>query len=281
MERHYGPDYDRLIVAAGETSPERSRVRREILLKHKSSGSLLDLGCSSGSFLDSLKGQSWKLYGIEISADSAKRTEARSGAQVFVGDVLAAAFPPEMFDVVTCFDVLEHLYQPQQVMAKVWEWLKPGGIFYTFVPNVDCWEARVFRSYWYGLELPRHLYHFSAASLRRLAVLSGFREVWLMTNRGTSLDYSIHYVGDALLRICGISRAPLAVAKDPSIPWRAVRKVLRLTVFRLFGHVASMAGAGEGIHAIFRKEIASSGTAQLRSLGRRGEGPSQEAERSN
>ena len=45
-------------------------------------------------------------------------------------------FPPESFDVITCFDVLEHLYEPRQVMSKVVKWLKPGGIFYVLYPTL-------------------------------------------------------------------------------------------------------------------------------------------------
>ena len=55
------------------------------------------------------------------------------------------------------------------------EWLKPGGIFYVLVPNVDSAEARVFRSYWHGLEMPRHLFHYSPASLKFLAESAGCR----------------------------------------------------------------------------------------------------------
>ena len=61
-----------------------------------------------------------------------------------MGDILEAPFPPESFDVITCFDVLEHLYEPRQVMTQGGKWLKPGGIFYVLVPNIDSAEARVF-----------------------------------------------------------------------------------------------------------------------------------------
>ena len=60
-----------------------------------------------------------------------------------------------------------------RVMARVAEWLKPGGIFYVLVPNVDSAEGRVFGSYWHGLELPRHLFHYSPASLKFLAESAG------------------------------------------------------------------------------------------------------------
>src|ERR1700722_1411202 len=117
MNLHYTDAYLKLISAAGENSPRRWRDRLDVLKQHKQSGNMLDLGCSSGGFLGFFRGDSWKLYGIEMSADCARRAEARTGAQVFVGDIPDAPFPSESFDVITCFDVLEHLYEPLQVMA--------------------------------------------------------------------------------------------------------------------------------------------------------------------
>src|SRR5208337_2096892 len=180
MGEHYTDAYHQLISGAGETATYRWQDRRAALIQYRQGGSLLDLGCSSGSFLEFIKGEPWKLYGIEMSADCAKVAGEKSGAQVFVGDIVEAPFPPESFDVITCFDVLEHLYEPRQVMARVKEWLKPGGIFYVLVPNIDSAEARVFGSYWCGLELPRHLFYYSPASLRYLANSVGLREISLV-----------------------------------------------------------------------------------------------------
>ncbi len=144
MGQHYGPDYDRFIGRAGESSPEREQGRRATVLNYKSSGSILDLGCNSGSFLATFKGQPWDLYGIEFSRDAAKSAKARTGAEIFVGDVLDAPFPPASFDAITAFDVLEHLYQPRQTMAQVAAWLKPGGLFVLQVPNIDSGDGAFF-----------------------------------------------------------------------------------------------------------------------------------------
>ena len=92
MHLHYTDAYDKLISAAGENSPVRWRTRKEALAQHKQSGALLDLGCSSGSFLEFMQSESWKLYGIEMSAEGARTAEERSDAQVFVGDILDAPF---------------------------------------------------------------------------------------------------------------------------------------------------------------------------------------------
>jgi SAM-dependent methyltransferase len=261
MHQHYTDAYHKLISAAGETSPRRWQKHTEDLSKYKQSGAILDLGCSSGAFLASLPRKSWELYGIEMSADVAKRAEAATGAKVFVGDILEAPFPPESFDVITCFDVLEHLYEPRKVMAKVTEWLKPGGIFYVFVPNIDSAEARVFGSYWCGLELPRHLFHYSPASLRYLAQLTNLEEVSLVTTRNPAVGYGLRYFFDDRLRALGISRTPRAYLGEASLPWKVARRLVRITVLRFLLALAPLAGDGEAIHGFFRKGAAGSGAA--------------------
>jgi 2-polyprenyl-3-methyl-5-hydroxy-6-metoxy-1,4-benzoquinol methylase len=254
MGEHYTGAYHRLISDAGETATFRWRDRRAALIEHKQTGSLLDLGCSSGSFLEYLKNELWKLYGIEMSADCAKVAAEKSGAQVFVGDIVQAPFPPESFDVITCFDVLEHLYEPRQVMAKVKKWLKPGGIFYVLVPNIDSAEARVFKSYWGGLELPRHLFHYAPASLRYLAKSVGLQEVSLETRRNAAVGVNIRYFFDDLFRAVGISRTPQAYLGPSSLPWRVARKLVRMTVLRFLLALAPLVGGGESIHAVFGKD---------------------------
>ena len=56
---------------------------------------------------------------------------------------------------ITSFDLLEHVYSPRELLTKVFEWLKPGGIYYAMMPNIESWEAKLFGGHWYGLDSHR------------------------------------------------------------------------------------------------------------------------------
>ena len=245
MGEHYGEAYDRAISTASKTS-EHWFGRRDAVLHFKASGVLLDLGCGSGGFLSAFKGPSWQLYGVEMSEHAAAIAHDRCGAQVFVGDVL-------------CFNVFEHMYEPDAVLAQVAKWLKPGGVFYTMMPNIDSAATRIFRSYWYALELPRHLYHFSPATLKMLGENSGLTVVSIKTHRELYFETSIRYAVDDLLRKLGIPRKSVADSypDNSSIPWRAVRKVFRVAALPVINAAASLYGDGETITAVFTKNAAS------------------------
>lgn len=255
MGMHYDEDYHRVIVAGGESSAARRWQRhRELIARYKTGGVILDIGCSSGSFLGTMRGPSWKLYGIDMEASTAAQARSLTGAEVFVGDAVHAPFAADSFDVITSFDLLEHVYQPREFLIKVFEWLKPGGIFYTVLPNIDSWESRVFRSYWYGLELPRHLFHFSPESLRRLMANVGFREVTVKTSSTCYIERSTGYVYSEMLRKLGGSPVAQATPTSRSFAWRAARKVLRMTMVSPFGQLAALFGAGASMETVFTKQ---------------------------
>src|SRR6202050_144253 len=217
MGDHYTDDYHNAIVMAGEGSAaSRWKDQVEMIAQNKSGGALLDIGCSSGGFLSTVKASAWKLYGIEMEETTAQRARAATGAEVFVGGAIEAPFLPASFDVITCFDVLEHVYSPRQFLTKVQEWLQPGGIFYAMMPNIDSWEARFFGTYWYGLELPRHLSHFSPRSLRHILRELGFEEVYFATPRESYVERSAQYICSKIIEKMGFSPTPQAKPKTRS-----------------------------------------------------------------
>jgi 2-polyprenyl-3-methyl-5-hydroxy-6-metoxy-1,4-benzoquinol methylase len=254
MGLHYSEEYHRAIAKAGETgAQDRWRRHRDLISRYKQGGAILDIGCSSGAFLGTMKGDGWKLYGIEREQTTAEKAQLATGAEVFAGDAMDAPFAGDGFDAVTCFDLLEHVYDPRAFLSRVLEWLKPGGMFFMMLPNIGSWEARAFGSYWYGLELPRHLSHFSPRSLRKLMTSLGFREVHLGTPRTSYVERSVAYLWSAGLEMLGREARPQSRPKRAGIPKRAVRKVLRVTLLEPFAAAASLAGAGGSIEGVFGK----------------------------
>lgn len=254
MGYYYGPEYHRAVGHAGETSPRRRWGRQlQTIRRYKTAGSILDIGCSSGGFLAFLRGGPWKLYGIEANLPTAERARTITGGDIFAGDVVDATFPHDSFDVITCSDVLEHLYDPQKVFRRVYNWLKPGGIFYVFVPNIMSWEARMFRTYWYGLDLPRHLHHYSVNSLAVLSNSADLRIVRMVTPAGCYLEQSTSILLNDLARRSGVESTSVNLSADAGLVWKVVRKVLRLGVEAPYGKVASYLGAAPSLQAVFQK----------------------------
>jgi SAM-dependent methyltransferase len=249
MSAHYDDDYHRVIATGGETrAASHWQAQRD-----KQGGAILDIGCSSGGFLSTMKGSEWTLYGIEMEASTAERARQNSRAEVFVGDADKAPYKSGSFDVITCSDVLEHIYDPRRFLTKVLDWLKPDGIFFLVLPNIASWESRLFGGYWYGLELPRHTFHFSPLSLRCVMKIVGFEELTISTPNTTYVERSMGYLWAKFLGTAGFEAVPQSKAPPRGFIFRMVRKALRLTLFAPFGRIASIAGAGGSMVAVFKK----------------------------
>jgi SAM-dependent methyltransferase len=254
MPFHYDQGYHNTIENAGETEIERRWSRqRSTILNLKTGGALLDIGCSSGAFLRALKGPAWQLHGVDTSAEEARKARTSTGAEVFAGDPLEAPYQPESFDVITCFHTLEHVYEPLELLRKIFTWLRPGGILYLILPNIDSWEACIFGSYWYGLELPRHLFHFSPSSLERAIEAVHLRTVKLDTREDSFSEHSLHYILETLAGTSRVPMATLAAARSAPLAVKAVRKLFRVSIELLFGYAASAAGRGASIEGVFSK----------------------------
>ena len=140
-------------------------------------GRYLDVGCGSGGALGVARALGWRVAGIEMD-DAAAAKARRFTDELHVGDVLTAPFAPGRFDVVTAFHVLEHVPDPVAAARRMLDWLAPGGLLIVEVPNAGGLGARLFGGAWAGLELPRHLSHFTPATLEAVIEKAGGAVVW-------------------------------------------------------------------------------------------------------
>lgn len=184
MEEHYPPEYEsyQAMPGGGKTSwiarlavnyGLNKRIRA--ITRYKRQGSLLDVGCASGRFIGSLNGKpDWNVAGVEISP-YASQLARDQGLNVFTGTLEQATFPDNSFDVVTMWDVLEHLHDPGATLREVYRILKADGILVLRLPNADSRDAKLFGPYWSGLDAPRHLYVFGITTLSNLLAKTGFQ----------------------------------------------------------------------------------------------------------
>src|SRR6266478_701504 len=140
-------------------------------------GRYLDVGCGSGAGLGVARALGWQVTGIEVDESAAQKAR-RFTDELHVGDVLEAPFAAARFDVITAYHVLEHVVDPVAVVRRMVDWLAPGGLLVVEVPNAGGLGAALFGRAWSGLELPRHLSHFTPATLELVLRKAGGRIVW-------------------------------------------------------------------------------------------------------
>jgi SAM-dependent methyltransferase len=152
---------------------------------------LLDIGCASGLFLRQAIDAGWDGEGIEPCEPLVRRARHVLGseARIHFATLQAAPVTEASFDVVTLWDVLEHVPNPIGFLALAGSLLKPGGVLFANVPNLDSIQARLLRSKW-PLILPEHLNYFNRNNLRMCGERSGLRWIDFSRRSATfSLDY--------------------------------------------------------------------------------------------
>lgn len=131
-------------------------------------GRLLDIGCGGGAAMKRMAGLGWQVEGVDFD-EKAVQYARSNGLDVRLGSVEAQAYPADTFDAVVMSHVLEHVPNPRALLLECQRILRPGGRLVSITPNASSWCHKVYESDWRGLEPPRHLHIFSAASLRNLA----------------------------------------------------------------------------------------------------------------
>jgi 2-polyprenyl-3-methyl-5-hydroxy-6-metoxy-1,4-benzoquinol methylase len=137
-------------------------------------GRLLDVGCSSGTFLWLAKRNGWSVCGVELNKDTAQIAND-NGLDVSVGELASADYPLASFDAIHLGDVIEHVRDPQALLSQVSAFLRSDGVIVLVTPNHDAifplltfWLYRLFNMPWSHPTPPYHLNQFSEKSLDKL-----------------------------------------------------------------------------------------------------------------
>jgi SAM-dependent methyltransferase len=145
----------------------------KIVSEFKDGGSILDIGCGTGEFLNYGKKKSWKVKGIEPNENARKFIQDNYGIDVEDEPGLKT-LKNNSFDVVSMWHVLEHVYDLNDRMQSIKNLLKDDGVAIIALPMIDSPDSKKFGKHWAGLDVPRHLHHFSSATFEKLADRNSF-----------------------------------------------------------------------------------------------------------
>jgi SAM-dependent methyltransferase len=196
------------------------RMKRIIRDTGSKTGRILDIGCNVGTFLQSAARSGWTPVGVEPNPQAARRAAER-GFEVHCGffdDALAAKLP--LFDVVHMGDIIEHVYDPVELLRQVRRVLRPGGLLVVVTPDIDSVMGRLLQ-----IKPGEHLVYFSKGSLQLAAEKAGLLslsvERWGRRRSISSMRYSTTF-SPGKRALIGLLDLPL------------IRSAVELGLFHLF-----------------------------------------------
>ena len=167
------------------------------------SGRLLDVGCGTGEFLNTMQQAGWEVRGFEPDEG------ARAFAKTQYG--LHVESPEQLFDtglgqfqIITLWHVLEHVHQLQDYVARLKSLLAPGATLLVAVPNYQSSDAESYGSFWAAYDVPRHLYHFSPLAMHLLLQRHGIE-----VEKMKPMPFDAYYVALLSEKYKGSSLQPL------------------------------------------------------------------------
>jgi 2-polyprenyl-3-methyl-5-hydroxy-6-metoxy-1,4-benzoquinol methylase len=144
---------------------------------------LLDVGCSSGAFLNTAVQLGFRAEGVEPAPKAAATAQA-AGLNVRQGLLQEAGYADGQFDAITLFEVIEHLQQPLELLQECRRILRPGGILLIGTGNAASWSMAAMGARWEYLHIAKHGGHvsfFSPESIALLGQRAGFSVAALHT----------------------------------------------------------------------------------------------------
>lgn len=155
-----------VIPALSPLTKQRYLELLDVFEGYRRTGRILDAGSGSGYFLDTAMERGWEAHGTEYDPAVVEACRAR-GIHMQQGVLDPAHYEEGSFDVITSFEVLEHLVDPATELAHIAKLLRPGGILYLTTPNFNSLARHLAGDRWNIINYPEHLNYYTPRTLGR------------------------------------------------------------------------------------------------------------------
>ncbi|HYG40307.1 MAG TPA: class I SAM-dependent methyltransferase [Cytophagales bacterium] len=153
-----------------------STARKLKYIKSIAAGTnLLDIGSGAGYFINYCHKNNWSVEGVEPNLQSFPDINAEIKIHSNYNTI-----GKEAFDIITMWHSLEHVGKLEEVLKTVSAALKDDGKLIIAVPNIASFDFNYYQEYWAGLDVPRHLYHFTQTSMKLLVERYGLKIIKTM-----------------------------------------------------------------------------------------------------
>ncbi len=192
----------------------------------RSTGRILDMGCGIGFFLEEAQHRGWEAHGSEFEP-RAIEINREKGLRCVQAPITTGTFEPGSFDVITAFEVVEHLQDPLAEAAVIAHALRPGGLFYCTTPNFGSLSRRLLRGRWSVIGYPEHLLYFTQSTLCSWLERFGFVAVEVTTTGFSPAHLRRGLNGAASAQV---SDEPLRAQIEGSRPLRTAKRALNMAL---------------------------------------------------
>lgn len=194
---------------------------------------LLDVGAYTGVFVELAGEHGWDAYGIELSLWAAELCHQK-GLNVKRGTLNDVYFSDNYFDVVTSWDVIEHLNDPHTHLADIHRILKPGGLLVIHTIDIDAPFARLMGAHWPWL-MEMHLVYFSRRTLALMLEDVGFdviraeaegryQKISYLISRLNAVSERLWHLTDWLSRLLRVDQLPVPIKLGDLVTTVSIKK---------------------------------------------------------
>lgn len=172
LQKKYGHDYSAGYITKEKSKRKRAKRIVKNILRYKTAGNFLDIGCSAGFILNEARSQGFETYGIDLSPLGVGYAKDILKLRVNEKDLENSKFPEKFFDVITLYNLIEHIPNPLKLLKEIARVSKKGALIEIWTPNIGHWRAKLSGERWENI-FPEHLYYFTVKTLQEMLEKSG------------------------------------------------------------------------------------------------------------